>query len=338
MALWRKALFPIQILFRTAVLLRKTIYKSSLYKRYSASVPVLVVGNLASGGTGKTPMVDYILTHFSKQYVLGMLSRGYGRQTKGYRHVSKHSRANEVGDEPLMLAQKHANVVVSVCERRPEGLQKMQSDFPNIQAFVLDDALQHLPLLPSFRIVLTTFQKPWFSDAVLPVGDLREPATASRDADVVVVTKCPSDLDPATKEAFHTKLGIHSKQQLYFTTLEYDTHVRGAADRPLAEFIQTPFVLLTGIANPATLVDFLEDKSATFTHKSFADHHRFSKTEIDALRALNQPILTTEKDAVRLAPYELINLYTLGVRVRFLEDEVKFIEIIETGLQTVPVK
>ncbi len=133
----KSTLFPIQILFGTAVLCAKTIYKSSLYKRYSASVPVLVVGNLASGGTGKTPMVDYILTHFSKQYVLGMLSRGYGRQTKGYRHVSKHSRANEVGDEPLMLAQKHANVVVSVCERRPEGIQKMQSDFPNIQALSL---------------------------------------------------------------------------------------------------------------------------------------------------------------------------------------------------------
>jgi tetraacyldisaccharide 4'-kinase len=334
MVIWRKALFPLQIVFGCAVFIRKSLYKSGLFSRYKAPVPVIVVGNIATGGTGKTPMVDYLLSKFSEDFNLGMLSRGYGRKSKGYLEVTSNATADRVGDEPLLLAKKHPDVQVSVCEKRPEGIKRMLHDFPKLDAFVLDDALQHLPVHPSFKIVLTTFQNPWFSDALLPVGNLRESATVSRDADVVVVTKCPSDLDPATKEAFHTKLGIHSKQQLYFTTLEYDTHVRGAADRPLAEFIQTPFVLLTGIANPATLVDFLEAKSATFTHKSFADHHRFSKTEIDALRALNQPILTTEKDAVRLAPFGLKNLYSLGIRTRFLADEKQFLEAVRAALTT----
>ena len=334
MVIWRKALFPLQIVFGCAVFIRKSLYKSGLFSRYKAPVPVIAVGNIATGGTGKTPMVDYLLSKFSEDFNLGMLSRGYGRKSKGYLEVTSNATADRVGDEPLLLAKKHPDVQVSVCEKRPEGIKRMLHDFPKLDAFVLDDALQHLPVHPSFKIVLTTFQNPWFSDALLPVGNLRESATVSRDADVVVVTKCPSDLDPATKEAFHTKLGIHSKQQLYFTTLEYDTHVRGAADRPLAEFIQAPFVLLTGIANPATLVSFLEDKGATFAHKSFADHHRFSKAEIDALRALNQPILTTEKDAVRLAPFGLKNLYSLGIRTRFLADEKQFLEAVRAALTT----
>jgi tetraacyldisaccharide 4'-kinase len=334
MVIWRKALFPLQIVFGCAVFIRKSLYKSGLFSRYKAPVPVIAVGNIATGGTGKTPMVDYLLSKFSEDFNLGMLSRGYGRKSKGYLEVTSNATADRVGDEPLLLAKKHPDVQVSVCEKRPEGIKRMLHDFPKLDAFVLDDALQHLPVHPSFKIVLTTFQNPWFSDALLPVGNLRESATVSRDADVVVVTKCPSNLNPATMDAFRNKLGIHSKQQLYFTTLEYDTHVRGAADRPLAEFIQTPFVLLTGIANPATLVDFLEDKSATFTHKSFADHHRFSKTEIDALRALNQPILTTEKDAVRLAPFGLKNLYSLGIRTRFLADEKQFLEAVRAALTT----
>ena len=333
MAIWRKALFPFQLLFGGAVLIRKSLYKNGVFSRYNPPKPVVVVGNIATGGTGKTPMVDYLLSHFSDTFNLGVLSRGYGRSTRGYVAVTPNATANSVGDEPLLLAQKHDNVKVSVCENRPNGLKQMLVSPPKIDAFVLDDALQHLPLNPSFTIVLTTFQNPWFSDALLPVGNLREPASAAQQADVVVVTKCPSKLDSETKNTYKSKLGVLPSQQLFFTTLDYDTHVRGTTDLPLDEFIKTPFVLLTGIANPTTLLDFLNQKNATYTHKAFSDHHAFTKKEVTALSALNRPILTTEKDAVRLAPFGLKEMYTLGVRVRFLEHEEKFLEIIEASFK-----
>ena len=332
MAIWRKALFPLKMLFGSAVFIRKSLYKSGIISRFKAPVPTIAVGNISTGGTGKTPMVDYLLTKFSKKYQLGILSRGYGRSTKGYVAVTPNATADLVGDEPKMLAQKHPNVAVSVCEHRPNGLVQMLQDYPKTDAFFLDDALQHLRLKPSFKIVLTTFQNPWFLDALLPVGNLREPTSSAQQADVVIVTKCPTTLDEETKNTYTTKLGVAPHQKLFFTTLEYDTHVRGAAVVPLAEFVQNPFVLLTGIANPSTLCAFLDDKNATYTHQSFPDHHNFTAAEIAALRNLNQPILTTEKDAARLAPHKLAHVYTLGVGVRFLEGEEKFLEAVQTAL------
>ena len=332
MAVWRKALFPFQIVFAGVVFLRKTLYKKGVFSRYTAPVPVIAIGNISTGGTGKTPMVDYLLSKFSKNYQLGVLSRGYGRSSKGYVAVTPNTTADAVGDEPKMLAQKHPNVAVSVCEHRPNGLVQMLKDHPKIDAFFLDDALQHLRLKPSFKIVLTTFQDPWFSDTLLPVGNLREPASAAQQADVVVVTKCPATLPEKTKKIYATKLGVLPRQQLFFTTLDYDSKVRGAAELALEEFIKNPFVLLTGIANPSTLCAFLDDKNARYSHQLYPDHHVFTKAEIAALQKRNTPILTTEKDAMRLAPYNLPQVYTLGIRVRFLEDEEKFISTVAKAL------
>ena len=333
MANWRKALFPLQVIFSAGVFLRKSLYKKGVFLRYTAPVPVIVVGNISTGGTGKTPIVDYLITKFSKKYKLGILSRGYGRRSKGYVVVTPNTTATEVGDEPKMLAQKHPNVAVSVCEHRPNGLMQMLEEYPKIDAFFLDDALQHLRLKPSFKIVLTTFQDPWFSDALLPVGNLREPTSAAQQADVVVVTKCPATLPEETKKTYAEKLDVLPTQQLFFTTLDYDTKVRGAAEMPLEEFIKTPFVLITGIANPSTLCAFLDEKKATYTHQSFPDHHVFTKAEITALQKINSPILTTEKDAVRLAPYNVSKLYSLGVRVRFLGNEKNFLAAVAGAIK-----
>jgi len=332
MAKWRNALFPLQVIFAAVVFLRKSLYKKGVFSRYTAPVPVIAVGNISTGGTGKTPIVDYLITKFSKKYRLGILSRGYGRRSKGYVVVTPNATATEVGDEPKMLAQKHPNVAVSVCEHRPNGLMQMLEESPKIDAFFLDDALQHLRLKPSFKIVLTTFQEPWFSDALLPVGNLREPASAAQQANVVVVTKCPAILPEETKKTYAEKLDVLPTQQLFFTTLDYDSKVRGAAELALEEFIKSPFVLITGIANPSTLCAFLDEKKATYTHQSFADHHVFTKSEIAALQKRNTPILTTEKDAVRLASYNLPQVYTLGIRIRFLEDEEKFLSAISLAL------
>ena len=332
MAVWRKALFPFQIVFAGVVFLRKTLYKKGVFSRYTAPVPVIAIGNISTGGTGKTPMVDYLLSKFSKNHQLGVLSRGYGRSSKGYVPVTPNTTADAVGDEPKMLAQKHPNVAVSVCEHRPNGLVQMLKDHPKIDAFFLDDALQHLRLKPSFKIVLTTFQDPWFSDILLPVGNLREPASSAQQADMVVVTKCPATLPEETKKIYATKLGVLPRQKLFFTTLDYDTKVHGTSEMTLKEFIKTPFLLLTSIANPSTLCAFLDEKNATYSHQLYPDHHVFTEAEIKALQNSNTPILTTEKDAMRLAPYTIPQLYTLGIRVRFLEDEEKFLSAVSKAL------
>lgn len=332
MAVWRKALFPFQILFASAVSFRKFLYKKRFFPTYQAPIPVVVVGNISTGGTGKTPMVDYLLTHFSSKLRLGVLSRGYGRITKGYKNVRATSTSSEVGDEPLMLAQKHPNIAISVCENRPKGIQKMMDETPELDAFFLDDALQHFRLKPSFKIALTTFQKPWFSDCLLPIGNLREPATAANKVDVVVVTKCPSNIDEITKNEYRSKLGILPHQQLYFSTLVYDNVVNGPENKALDQFLETPFVLLTGIADPSPMLHFLNQKGARFLHKKFADHHNFSDSEIEKIRKLKQPILTTEKDAVRLKSYNLDQLYTLGIKVKFLDDETQFIAAVSNAI------
>ena len=333
MAIWKKALFPFQILFAGAVVLRKKLYATGVISRYVAPIPTIVVGNLATGGTGKTPMVDFLLRHFSQKKELGVLSRGYGRKSKGFLAVRSTAPSSDVGDEPLMLAQKHPTVFVAVCESRPKGIVKMLAQKPSLEAIFLDDAFQHLALQPTFKIVLTTYTRPWFSDALLPVGNLREPATAAQQADVVIVTKCPTSLDEETKNAYKAKLGIAPHQKLFFTTLEYDTHVRGAAEIPLDEFIKTPFVLLTGIANPSPLVEFLKRQGADFTHLSYPDHHDFSKKEIASIKAMQQPILTTEKDAVRLATYTLAQCHTIAIGVRFLDNEGAFLELVQSAIE-----
>ena len=332
MVVWRKALFPFQIIFASAVSFRKFLYKKRFFPTYQAPIPVVVVGNISTGGTGKTPMVDYLLTHFSNKLRLGVLSRGYGRITKGYKNVRATSTSSEVGDEPLMLAQKHPDIAISVCENRPKGIQKMMHETPELDAFFLDDALQHFRLNPSFKIALTTFQKPWFSDCLLPVGNLREPSTAANKVDVVVVTKCPSNIDEITKNEYRSKLGILPYQQLYFSTLVYDNVVNGPENKALDQFLETPFVLLTGIADPSPMLHYLNEKGAKFSHKKFADHHNFSDNEIEKIRKLKRPILTTEKDAVRLKSYNLDQLYTLGIKVKFLDDATQFIAAVSNAI------
>ena len=272
------------------------------------------------------------MRHFSQKKELGVLSRGYGRKSKGFLTVHANALSSEVGDEPLMLAQKHPAVFTAVCENRPKGIVQMLQQNPRLEAIFLDDALQHLALHPRFKIVLTSFQKPWFDDALLPVGNLREPSSAASDADIVVVTKCPNTIDAESSTAFRVRLGLLPHQALFFTTLAYETHVRGSSTLPLKEFVKNTFVLITGIANPKPLVDFLKDQGADFTHLSYPDHHDFSKKEIASLKAMQQPILTTEKDAVRLATSALKEYHTIGVGVRFLDNEQAFLDLVQSAI------
>jgi tetraacyldisaccharide 4'-kinase len=334
MKIWRKALFPFQILFAGVVLLRKKLYQNGVISRYTAPIPTIVIGNLSTGGTGKTPMVDFLLSHFSQKKELGVLSRGYGRKTSGFLTVHTKRLSHEVGDEPLMLIKKHAAVFMAVCENRPKGIVQMLQHRPSLEAIFLDDALQHLALKPAFKILLTTFQKPWFDDALLPVGNLREPAAAARDADIVIVTKCPETIDNERISQYRMRLGLLSHQALFFTKLTYATHVRGSNSLALKDFVKNPFVLITGIANSSPLVDFLKRQGADFTHLSYPDHHDFSEKEITSIKAMQQPILTTEKDAVRLAYYELIDCHTIGVSVGFLENEQAFLDLVQSAIDS----
>ena len=196
-----------------------------------------------------------------------------------------------------------------------------------MDAIFLDDGFQHRQLKPSFQILLTPFETPWFRDCVLPAGNLRESARGRKRADLVVVTKCPESLSKKEREDYTNQLALDPDQKLFFTSIQYDTNVYGASQMELKSFVQNPFVLVTGIANAKPLTSHLDQLGAKYKHPEFGDHHSFSASDCQNILSLELPVLTTEKDYVRLNPY-LKEVHYLPISVRFLADEDRFKEII----------
>ena len=333
MVLFKKALFPLKIAYSSVIRLRQLAYKYSIIKSHKFSFPIIVVGNLSTGGTGKTPMIDYLLQKFTNKTTLAVLSRGYGRKSSGFFKLSKFSNASNVGDEPLMLLKKHPNTIITVGENRFKAIKKIVENYPKVKSIILDDGMQHLKLIPSFKILLTTFDKPWFKDELLPVGNLRANKSQSKHADVVVVTKCPHNIDLKTKILYKKKLSINKNQKLFFTTISYNDYVLGETKINVAEFLKNEFILVTGIANSKNLVNYLKSKNAKFNHYQFKDHHNYTKNQIDKFVKSNKNILTTEKDYVKLATFKIQRLFSIGIEIKFVEGEKFFIKILNKQLK-----
>jgi tetraacyldisaccharide 4'-kinase len=320
-------------IFAAIVWLRTWFFQIGILKRTSIDVPVLVVGNLSTGGTGKTPMIDFIINQYKSKKNLAALSRGYGRKTKGFREVLVVDDVSLVGDEPLLIKQKHPEMPVFVCEDRVVGIKNIIAQKPETDFFVLDDAYQHLRLRADFYVLLTTYNNLYVDDALLPAGNLREPASAANRANAIVVTKCPVQLSADEKNSIKAKLNLKTGQQIFFTTIGYAA---------LPEISNAQKVLLvTGIANPAPLVAYLHAKQINFTHLGFADHHSFSANDCEniAAQAKNvgaKQIWTTEKDITRLDvaffKHQGIHVFSLPIQTIFLADESEFLEMIDKFL------
>lgn len=318
----RKFLFPFSLLYALITGIRNKLFDWNIVKNHRFPIPVIVVGNLSTGGTGKSPMIEYLIRLLENQYKIGVVSRGYKRKTKGFLEVIPDNTAAEVGDEPLQIKRKFPNVIVAVSEKRAVGIEKI---FNRVDLVLLDDAFQHRNVKPGFSILLTSYGKLYTDDFILPMGNLRESKKGAGRADVIVVTKCPADLSGPEMDVIERRLKLKKHQELFFSRISYSTEIKSEKDfKPLNFLNDKPFLLVTGIANPKPLVQYLKDKKLEFTHRSFADHHHFSSAEIGELDA-HKIILTTEKDFMRLQPFiKKSELYYLPIEVSFLKGADEF--------------
>ncbi|MGY0407822.1 MAG: tetraacyldisaccharide 4'-kinase, partial [Polaribacter sp.] len=305
MKLLRFLLFPFAILYDFVTTIRTFFFDIGIFKKTSFTVPVIVVGNLSVGGTGKTPQIEYLIRLLKNSYKIAILSRGYGRKTTGFLLLKEQHTAKEVGDEPLQYFNKFSNIKVAVDENRVHGIQTLLKN-KNLEVVLLDDAYQHRKVKASFYILLTKYNNLFVNDFLLPTGNLRESKRGANRADVILVTKCPNNLSMHHQEKIRKKLEKYQKE-VFFTRISYADKIEGAKTILVNDLKEYQVLLITGIANPKPLTNYLEAKKINFKHLMFSDHHHFSDKEIkeiqqrfNAINSENKLLLTTEKDYTRL--------------------------------------
>ena len=332
-------LWPFSLLYGGVMALRNWCFDQGLFHATTFDIPVLSLGNITVGGTGKTPHTEYLVRLLGQDYSVAILSRGYGRKTKGFRVVEVDSLPHSCGDEPCQIKQKFPHITVVVCEDRREGIKRLTA-MGHYDVVLLDDAFQHRWVKPDWSAVLVDYSRPIFRDAVMPAGRLREFPQGLRRADCVVVTKCPLTISKLEKEEFGSRLGMKG-QTLFFSNFRYgnlcpvfaaSTGIPSGIDQVL---------LVTGIAQPQPLADHLMQKGYDVRLCQFPDHHMFVARDIEkitkqfeALTSSSRCIITTEKDAVRLRQLDGLsqaikeNLYYLPIEVNLLGGEEELIKII----------
>ena len=318
----RKIAFPISLLYAIVVYIRNFLYDVEIFKSKSFKTPTICIGNLSVGGTGKTPMVEFLISHLKKDYKVAMLSRGYKRKSNGFVLANANSTVEELGDEPFQIYSKFRETIVAVDADRRNGISILEkNNAPNV--IVLDDAFQHRKVKPSKSILLTAYSDLYIYDWYLPTGNLRDSKREAKRADYIVVTKCPPNLTQEEQTVIKNKLQPKKHQKVLFTYLEYNQEIKGLnSSLNLDFFIDKELVLVTGIANPKPLVDFLSEKGICVEHLAFKDHHFFTADELNLFNS-KEIILTTEKDYVRLNG-KVENLYFLSIQHKFFRDGDRF--------------
>ena len=338
---FRVLLLPFAVLYGGIVYLRNWMYNKQYLKSVGFNIPIICVGNLSLGGTGKSPMVEHILSILSDEYKIATLSRGYKRKTKGYALANHNTTALEIGDEPMQFHIKFPNVSVAVCERRIEAIPQLIQDIPNLKGIILDDAFQHREITAGLNVLLTDYNNLYCDDIFFPTGDLRDQRKAANRASIIVVTKCPSNLSLEQRDEIIEKLYPAQHQSIFFTSIAYDTpyHIYNPNDEWVLS-LRDEVLLVCGIANPLPLKEYLHEHTNTYYQISYSDHHIFSiedlkeiKEKFEQIPSKSKLILTTEKDAVRLVKYteELndIPLYVLPIKPHFLFDaEIAFNKLV----------
>ncbi|AWG21539.1 tetraacyldisaccharide 4'-kinase [Flavobacterium faecale] len=326
MNIFRKLLFPFAILYGWVTTIRNFLFDQGLKKSTAFDVPVIAVGNLSVGGTGKTPQIEYLVRLLCDTYKVATLSRGYKRQSKGFVLADKNANALILGDEPFQYYQKFPKIQVAVDADRTNGIQQLLSQKTNPEIILLDDAYQHRKVKAGLYILLTAYGDLYADDFILPTGNLRESRSSADRAKIVIVTKCPATLSIEAQQKIATKLKLNTNQDLFFTTIQYDAVVLGD-DKviPVDHLKNDQKILLAGIAKPKPFFDFLKNDSDICL--TYPDHHHFSDNDLNdiLLKANGKKIITTEKDYVRLKDSVLKKqLYYLPIRSHFLNKEQNF--------------
>ena len=326
MNLLRKLLFPFAILYGVITSIRNFLFDKGIFKSYSFDLPIIAVGNLSVGGTGKTPQIEYLIRLLSDKYKVATLSRGYKRESKGFILAQTNATAKILGDEPYQFFEKFKNIQVAVDADRKNGIEQLlaQKDKPDV--ILLDDAFQHRKVKAGFYILLTSYGELFSDDFILPTGNLRESRSGAKRANVVIVTKCPSVLSFEQQNDIRKRLKLSTNQELYFTFIEYDDFVFGGNQKiDVSQIEKNPKALVAGIAKPQPFFDYLQNEMDVCL--TFPDHHNFNDKDILEIKKLakNNKIITTEKDFVRLKgslPNE--QLFYLPIKSAFLSGSENF--------------
>jgi len=272
----RILLFPFSLVYLAIIILRNRLYDKGIFKSTSFNLPLICVGNIAAGGTGKSPMTEYLVKELKAQFKIATLSRGYKRKTSGYALANENSNALEIGDEPMQFHLKFPDVPIAVGEARIEAIPQLLHDRPETQAIVLDDAFQHRAVKAGMNIVLTDCNNLYTRDWYLPTGDLRDEKSSVKRSEIVIVTKCKPSLSATEKDAIAEELALEKQQALFFTTIRYGKPYHIISKMPAQVTTEVEVLLVTGIANPKPLKNLLLEKSKTYYEMAYNDHHIFT--------------------------------------------------------------
>lgn len=335
------ALFPLSFLYGMVVWVRNILFDLNILPSKEYDIPIISVGNLTVGGTGKTPHVEYLVQLLSKKFVVATLSRGYKRKTKGFFLAHENSTAAQIGDEPLQIKRKFKNVAVAVDAKRTRGIEKLQKLIPDLQVIILDDAYQHRYVKPGISILLVDYTRNIFDDYLLPAGRLREPASSRDRADIIIVTKCPDTVKPIELRLLEKQLIQYAYQKVFFTKITYlplisvfDPNLPAFKPEDIAA--QTDeIIVISGIARNEGMVQYLENFFATVHVFQFADHYNYSARDLHQIIELFAEIsekkkcflITTEKDATKISAFNSLEedmkkvFYYLPIQIEFLENK-----------------
>ncbi len=334
-------LYPFCLIYGVVVFIRNRLFDSGILPSREFNLPVISVGNITAGGTGKTPVTEYLIELLKDNFTVAVVSRGYKRKSRGFILAGENSTPADIGDEPCQMKRKFPEVIVAVSNSRVSGVRKLLQMHPETDVILLDDAFQHRYIKPGLSILLIDFNNPVTKDFLLPAGMLREPASERKRAGIILVTKCPEKLKPIERRIMVKELDLYPFQQLFFTTIQYGSLMPVFPSQKLPDIeklkeIKTDILLLTGIANPRPLKKFARSISTRIHNLTYPDHHHFTLNDIthveetfNSIDSGSKIILTTEKDAVRLRQTEPIPetlktcIFFVPIRVSFLNDESK---------------
>lgn len=336
--LLKPLLYPLSILYGAIVWLRNRLYDNGVLSSIQFSVPVICVGNLSTGGTGKTPHIEYLIRLFQYEYQLATMSRGYKRKTTGFYLADSDTDSWMIGDEPMQFYRKFPELTVSVCEDRMTGIPKLLSERPDVEIVLLDDAFQHRSVKPGLNILIMDFAKPFYNDYILPFGSLRESRKAYKRADIIVVSKCPDKLGAEMQQNIISKINPQEHQRVFFSKITYDSVIDFFTGQPI-DFVGKPnIIMVSGIAKPEPMLQFLRGNIAKDVHLlKYPDHHFFTEANLEEIKQTHDNwneahkiIVTTEKDATRLEIHreELlswnITIVILPIKIEFLNRQEEF--------------
>ena len=332
-------LYPLSLIYGLIANFRNFLYNAGILPSKEFRIPIICVGNITVGGTGKTPHTEYLAELLSKQFKIAVLSRGYKRDSLGFNVVMPDSRVSVASDEPLQIARKFPDILVAVDRNRKNGIREIMKSHPEIEAILLDDAFQRRQITPGFSILLSDFNRLMTRDHMLPYGNLRESVSNMRRADMIIITKSPADMSPMQRRIIGKEINAKPYQSLFFTSIKYYnpkpvfTTDESSSEPDFSNPSLTGILFVTGIANPRPLKKFIKPLASEIVHLQYPDHYKFKEKDIEAisesfakLKSSVKYVITTEKDSVRLKEFTNITdqlknaIYYYPVGIDFLHD------------------